>query len=296
MKVKFEKLIDEEKQNLLTVQQDYIKKYPDTFVAKLLTWKQSPYKNDKSRYWDDIDFTDESMIHSSIINDRIEEYMQTHSKGTETGFLNGIDLIAGKAEVNERVRSFCILTLLEGFYTSKKEDICAYIMDNYIYGENCGSGDYADLLKSRASGVRNLQVGSTPPDFTVSKWDKGSINLNSEVSKYDYTLLMFWSSWCHKCEQEMPVLQTLYDKYHSKGFQVVGYSVDGDRNSWVDAITERNIPWPNVAELQIWEGSVPKGYRVSDTPQLFLLDRNRELVLKPERIFHVEDFLKKNLN
>jgi len=145
MKAKTEKMMAAEDEKLEQLQRDLIKQFPGTFLAKVMTWKQTKWHDDKSRYWDDIDFTDESIIRTPIINDRIQDYMRTHSGGSETGFLNAIDLIYQKSSVNPKVNAYCTLTLLEGFYSSKREDMCLYIMDSYIYGENCGEGDAASL-------------------------------------------------------------------------------------------------------------------------------------------------------
>jgi peroxiredoxin len=307
MKAKFEKLMEEEDEKLTALQKDMIQRYPGTYLAKLMTWKQTPYKSDKSKYWSDLNFEDPSIIHSPVIPDRIQEYMRAFSGGTEDGFMNAVDLVAqasgvwteasdGESELlNAQVYSFTILTMLEGFYSSGKEVICSYIMDSYVYGENCGSGDYAEEMKNRASGIKNLAIGSVPPDFTIEKWDGGKVNLQSEVQKHEYTLVMFWSSWCHKCEQEIPTLKVLYDQYKAAGFGVIGVSVDSERSAWVRAVEEKGATWPNVSQLDAWNSPVAKDYRVSQTPTLFLLNSDREIVLKPERIFHIRDFLSKNL-
>ena len=48
--------------------------------------------------------------------------------------------------------------MLDGFYNTGKEDICLYILDNYIYDEDCGA-DLSDVIKQRAEGIVNLQLG-----------------------------------------------------------------------------------------------------------------------------------------
>lgn len=309
MKAKFEKLLQDEDDKMTAFQQDMIKRYPGTYLAKLMSWKQTPHKDNKSKYWNDLDFEDESLIHSPIVPDRVQEFMRTFSGGTENGFMNAVDLVAQSAAVyaevegeeesvivNDRVYSFVILTMLEGFYSSGKEDICSYIMDSYVYGENCGNGDYAEEMQNRASGIKNLALGSVPPDFNIEKSTGGTLNLQREVEKHEYTLVMFWSSWCHKCEQEIPTLKVLHDQYKDAGFGVVGVSVDQERNAWLNAIESKGASnWPNVSQLDAWNSPVAKDYRVSQTPTLFLLNSKREIVLKPQRIFHVRDFLSKNL-
>lgn len=295
MKAKFDQQIAVKQQELITTQRSYIQRYPGTFTAKVLTWKQSPYKTDKSRYWDDIDWNDESLIRTPIVPDRIQEYMVAFSGGTDTGFMNAIDLLAGKASENPMVKQFVLYTLLEGFYSSKKDAMCLYILEDYIYGDSCGDTDIDAVLERKALSVANLQLGKQPPGFRLKGHDNSTVDLYQIAAQNEYTLLMFWSSWCHKCEQEIPVLKGVYDSYKDRGFEVVGVSLDLDRGAWMGAINERQIPWPNVCEFLQYDAPVVKDYRVNATPTLFLIDKNLKIVMKPERIHEVRDFLSKNI-
>jgi thiol-disulfide isomerase/thioredoxin len=265
-----------------------------TYLAKFLVLKKSANPGDKSHYWDDVDFTDLSIMRSPIIADRIQDYMRSHSGGEESGFLNCVDILKEKAAVNSQMLEFTLYTMLDGFYQSGMENVSMYILDNYIFDDDCGA-DLSDVVKQRAQGIVNLQVGKTPSDFTIEKVDGGKLNLYSEVAKNEYTLVMFWASWCHKCEQEIPVLKGVYDVYRSRGFQVVGVSVDNQRVQWENAVKTNDVKWPNVSQLNAWNSPVAKEYRVTQTPTLFLLNKNKEIVLKPKRIFEVEAFLKANL-
>jgi thiol-disulfide isomerase/thioredoxin len=297
VKAKFEKLIQEKKDEFQVRQGEFINQYPNTFFAKVVTWKQTKFGDNKSTYWDDLDFTDESLIHTPVVSDRIQDYMRTYSGGTESGFLNATDLIISKADQgNDRIKSFVILTLLEGFYSTGMDNMCLYIMDNYVYGENCGlEMDIASILQNRSSAVKNLQIGGVPPNFTVPKHDGGSLNLKSEVAKYEYTLLMFWASYCHKCEQEIPEIVQAYPVMHPKGFQVINISVDQTNPAWLGAVAANNMSWPNVSMLDGWKSPIARGYRVQSTPTYYLVDKNFKIVQKPERFREVMTFLGQNL-
>ncbi len=276
-------------------QDEAILKYPNTFLAKYLTWYNSPHLSDKGKYWEDIDFTDVSIIRTPVIPNRIQEFMRTHSGGEEQGFFNCIDLLKAKAEVDPQVLEFTLYTMFDGFYQSNMEDVSMYILDNYIFDENCGA-NLSDVVKQRAQGIINLKIGNTPPNFNIASLSHGNIELAKEVKKNDYTLVMFWASWCHKCEQEIPVLKGVYEQYKDKGFGVIGVSVDQNRAAWERAVEENGVSWPNVSQLLMWESPVAQDYKVTQTPTLFLLDKDMKIVDKPERIFQVENFLKSKLN
>ncbi len=112
VKGKFDKLIADKEAERVAFQHSIIKKYPDTFLAKVVTWNQNPYKNDMGRYWSDIDFTDESLVHTTVMPTRIQDFMIIHSGATESGFINCVDLTKANAEVNPKVLEYVLILCL----------------------------------------------------------------------------------------------------------------------------------------------------------------------------------------
>lgn len=294
VKTKFDELIFAKNDELKKYREEMISQYPNTFLAKVITYKNVKNREDKGLYWTDLDMTDESLVHTTIITDRVQDFMILHSGGTESGFINCVDIIKANAEVNPRVLEFTLYTMLDGFYKSNKENVCLYIYDNYIVDEDCGA-ELSDVVKSRAAKVMSLREGKVPPNIVCPSPEGSAVDLHKITGQNKYTLLMFWSSWCHKCEQEIPVLKKTYAKYKSQGFEVVGVSMDLNKKDWVEAITTNEIPWVNGSELQQWFSQSARDFKVTKTPTLFLLDNDKKIVLKPKRIFEVDKFLLENL-
>lgn len=294
LKSKFDVLIHEKDDELHTYRNQMMVQYPDTYLAKIITYKTVEYRGNKGKYWSDIDMTDESLIHCPVIPDRVQEFMILFSGAKEAGFINCVDLIKASSEGNQRILEFTLFTMLDGFYKSNKENVCLYIYDNYIVDEDCGA-ELSDVMKSRSEMVMNLRVGKVPPNLIAPTPDGKSLNLHKVAASNEYTLLFFWSSSCHKCEQEIPILKKTYAQYHNKGFEVMGVSMDLSKKYWVEAIEENQLPWLNGSELQQWFSQSARDFRVTKTPTLFLLDKNKNIVLKPKRIHEVDKFLKENL-
>jgi len=59
-------------------------------------------------------------------------------------------------------------------------------------------------------------------------------------------LVNFWATWCRPCVAEVPNLKECYDRYHAKGFDIVGISSDHRRADLEDFVKAREIPWPTV--------------------------------------------------
>ena len=277
-------------QELAQTQHKFIGDYPGTYLAKFLTWKQPQFIGDKGTFLSDLDVSDNSLIRSMALPDRIQSMMRTFSEGKDAGFLSCIDLVKAACEENPVVLEFALYNMLDGFYNTGKETICQYILDNYIFDEDCGA-NLSDVIRQRAQGIINLRVGNTPPNFTIADPSGKMIDLGEEVAKHEYTLVMFWASWCHKCEQEIPNLVPMYKDFNPRGFGVVGVSVDQQKAAWTKAIADNQIPWSNVSQLRGWDAPITDDYKITQTPTYFLLDKEGKIVLKPERWFEVQRFL-----
>ena len=136
-----------------------------SFVSQLIDWKREPSK-DKAHYWDNVNFSDARLVHSTVLNDRIQNFMRQFSKGTESGFIDCIGLLTEKAHANERVYEFVLNEMLTGFYESGMENITLYLMDNFINDESCGDDNFSNVIKRNAESIERVSVGKTPPNIT----------------------------------------------------------------------------------------------------------------------------------
>ncbi len=295
LKGEYEKQISTKEAELSQLQADMIAAYPNTHFAKLVTWKQEPTKTEIAKYWDNVDFTDQSLIHGTIMSDRIQNFMRGFSKGTESGFINCVATVAEKAKADDVVLEFMLNQMLVGFYESGMENICTYIIDNYVNGDACGDADLSNIIKSTAESIQKISVGNTPPNIQMTGIDGKSVDLMKIAASKKYTLVMFWSSWCEHCKGEAPEVKQCYDLFKPKGFEIVGVSVDNVKGAWEAAVADRGFTFPNVCGMKLWESKAAKDYRVTKTPAFFLLDSTGKIVLKPKGIREVQAFLNQNL-
>jgi thiol-disulfide isomerase/thioredoxin len=295
MKAEFEKQAAAKELELSELQAKMIGEYPNTHFAKVLTWKQEPEKTDIGKYWDNIDFSDQSLIHGVVLSDRIQNFMRSFSKGVESGFINCIATVAEKAKADDIVLEFALNQMLIGFYESGMENICTFMIDNYINGDSCGDADLSNVIKSTAESIQKLSVGNTPPNIQMADINGANVDLFKLAAKNKYTLVMFWSSWCEHCKGEAPEVKQAYDQWHAKGFEILGVSVDNVKINWENAVKDRGFTFPNVCGMKLWDSKPAKDYRVTKTPVFYLLDSTGKIVLKPKGIREVQTFLSKNL-
>ncbi|MBI1246361.1 redoxin family protein [bacterium] len=64
--------------------------------------------------------------------------------------------------------------------------------------------------------------------------------------KGKWVLVDFWATWCPICIEEMDSIKEIYQKYRTKGFEVVSINLDDDPRAPVAFLQQKPLPWPTV--------------------------------------------------
>lgn len=123
---------------------------------------------------------------------------------------------------------------------------------------------------------RVTAIGAQAPDFQQPTPAGHLVNLRDYRGKY--VLVEFWASWCKPCRADNPNLLRAYEAYKGRNFEVLGISLDAGRENWLKAITEDQLPWTQVADLQGPQNEAAQRYNVNAIPQNFLIDPTGKIV------------------
>lgn len=93
-----------------------------------------------------------------------------------------------------------------------------------------------------------------------------------------YVLVDFWASWCQPCMMEMPNVKVNWEMYRDQGFEVVGISLDKDKDSWLKAVKDNGYDWTQLSDLQSFDSPVAALYKLEFIPWNFLCDENGTII------------------
>ncbi len=133
-------------------------------------------------------------------------------------------------------------------------------------------------LRERVNKLKLVAVGQTAPDFTMNDTDGNPVKLSDVYSKNEYTLVDFWASWCSPCRRENPNVVATFSAFKTKGFGVLGVSLDTDKAKWMKAIADDQLNWPHVSDLKGWKNEAAALYSVNSIPANLLIDKTGKIV------------------
>jgi len=138
-----------------------------------------------------------------------------------------------------------------------------------------------------------LVIGNTIRDFNLP--NQYTKQINTKFFRDSYLLIDFWASWCIPCRKQNVELKNIYREFKGNGFEVLGVSVDTDKEKWIEAINKDQINWENVLEIEGINGKVPADYNVSYLPFNVLIDRNGIIMGMDLKMNELEEVLKHKL-
>jgi peroxiredoxin len=230
------------------------------------------------------DNLDKMDIQATALFDKSKEVEKTGQKAKADSLMTLSDQVF--TSIDDQQKDFikahpasCISPyLLSRVYYDMESDV----LEGFLKGMDpkLDSLPFVVTLKERVNKLKTVSVGQITPDFTMNDVNGNPTKLSDIYSKNDYTLIDFWASWCPDCRAENPNVVATFNKYKSKGFNVLGVSLDSDKAKWLKAIADDQLTWSHVSDLNKWKNSAAALYSVNSIPSNLLVDKTGKIIAR----------------
>lgn len=187
---------------------------------------------------------------AKVFNKKLDYYL---SKGDDKRYRDYNDSLLNLDDIK---RNSNISTMREFIKTNNNTIITPYfISEMEDYSENYAL--YKKVLDNLTAEVKNtkyfeeasnmlaafekIRIGKEVPAIVGS--DRFGNPFKYNFSKYNYTLIDFWASYCNPCREDFIQMKTLYNNYKNKGFSIISVSIDDKKDKWLKALSQENLPW-----------------------------------------------------
>ena len=194
--------------------------------------------------------TTEDSIKTKLLYQNLYEFISTHPKSV----LSGLFL-------------FDLATFFDLLTVKQLKRLYQLLDKNYQRLE------YLDGIRAFIEQKELLIKGEKPPLLILPDKNENLINYSSIQA--DFLLLEFWASWCGPCRQQNPELKEVYEKFNYKGFEILGISIDQNKDQWLKAIEQDKIGWKHVIDAS--QKSMDR-FRINAIPFNLLLDKDGKIV------------------
>ena len=182
---------------------------------------------------------------------------------------------------------------LKYVYNNNKSIVSAYLaMSNNYYLDleelesltsnfdpSIKESKYVKSLMEHVDKLKKVSIGSDYTNFIMDDTSGNSTELSSIIGN-NYLLIDFWASWCGPCRRENPNIVSIYKEYQNQGFDIMGVSLDTDRQKWISAIEKDSLNWTHVSDLNGWNNEAAKLYAVNAIPHSIIVDKNGVIIAK----------------
>lgn len=127
--------------------------------------------------------------------------------------------------------------------------------------------------------------GGTLPDFTLNTANGQPVTLSEFVKGKKAVLIVFWASWVPSCPPRNLEVLTLYNKFHEKGLDILGISLDTKKDAWLKSVKENKLPWTQVSDPNMWDAEIAKLYMVNSVPSFILVGEDGKVLANSTQLY-----------
>ncbi|MBC7534745.1 MAG: DUF5106 domain-containing protein [Ferruginibacter sp.] len=297
-----------------------VKNQPNSMMASLLNaMKEPPYPTKKpvtrqdsldnyhyykAHYWDGITFMDDRIVRTPFFLPKLERYYREVIPQESDSIIKDLDYKLLLARTAPEMYKFLLNWLTDEYLNPKymgQDAVFVHLFEKYHSQgltpwlnekqmETITRRAYmqmANLIGEKAANLEMVDTaGKSSPLYNVTA---------------DYTVVIFWDPTCGHCKEEVPRIDSIYQaSWKGKNVKIYAVLTEEQKPAWIRYINEHHITdWVNVyqtkemaeAESAAQKASFRQLYDVTQTPTLFLLDKEKRIIGKKLSFLQLNDLL-----
>ncbi len=314
---KFNKELNQYRENI-------IKQYPQSMLAVLFKSMKEPgfaiahpvtkqdsianYEFYKKHYWDGISFMDDRVIRTPFFLPKVEKYFRDILVPSADTIIKEADYLLLLARTNTEMYKFLLNWLTDEYIYPKymgQDAVFVHLFEEY---HSKGVSNWLNekqliAISNRAYMVMSNLIGDKAADLDmVDSTGKPCplYNVNAE-----YIVVCFWDPTCSHCREEVPRLDSLYQaKWKQQGVKIYGVLSENEKTKWLQFIRKNNLKdWIHVYQTEETKKAITDSqkpsykqlYDITQTPTLYLLDKEKRIIAKKLTLQQMDDLLQTKL-
>jgi thiol-disulfide isomerase/thioredoxin len=260
--------------------------------ADSIKWVMN-YNYNKDHFLDNIDFSDERLLRTPILQARLDEFFRNVLIQSADSINRQIDKLLLKCQKDYKMYQFVAVYLFNHFRESEimgHDAVMVKIADEiYLSGKaDWVSKQFVDDLRKQVELLRHNLIGLKGENLVMNSY-KGTYVALYDIEK-EFTILYFWEPNCGHCQESTPKLKNYYDKAKNEGVEVFTVCTTTDKDAWSKYIEEHELNWING-----WDPErlthFDYFYNVQSTPTIYILDRNKKIIAKRLSVEDIPSFI-----
>ncbi len=249
----------------------------------------------KEHFFDNIDFNNKTLLSSTFINDKINDFIFYLNTSDDKKILTqlykeAIATVINKINTNSNLTKDIEEGLLYTFAEQENISMVNTILNYYLQlpKELQDPGFIGDI-----KGQLKTAIGNIAPNILWSEDNKSkSLHMLSDSSYY---LVIFWSSTCGHCLKELPLLKEYLKNKKDVEVLLIGLETEESKSSWKDE-TYYYLDWIHIYGKDKWKNKFAHEYGVNATPSFFILDVKKKILAKPDDVEELKVFFEEELD